>query len=160
MENDAVNETSYAVTTLSGPEDTETFKRLIALMGDVFEEPETYQGAVPGDDWLDAFLAGPANFVVVARHADEVVGGLVGYVLDKFEQRRREAYVYDLAVDGAHQRRGVGTRLMREALAVARARGCYHLFVQADDDDPDAIAFYQALRPDEDIVARHFGFNF
>lgn len=150
---------TYCVRRLTGQEDLEAFKRLIALMGDVFEEPETYHGAVPDDRWLALFLGNAEKIVVVASHGDEIVGGLVGYILDKFERRRREAYVYDLAVAPAHQRRGLGTRLMREALRQAQTQGCYHLFVQADGDDPDAIAFYETLRPHEAQDARHFGFD-
>jgi aminoglycoside 3-N-acetyltransferase I len=38
-----------------------------------------------------------------------VVGGVAGYVLEKFEQQRREIYIYDLAVSDAHRRKGVAT---------------------------------------------------
>ena len=36
-----------------------------------------------------------------------MIGGLVAYVLPKFEQARSEIYLYDLAVDAAHRQRGV-----------------------------------------------------
>lgn len=44
---------------------------------------------------------------------NEVVGGLAAHVLEKFEQDRREIYTYDLAISGAHRRRGVATRLIK-----------------------------------------------
>jgi len=36
-----------------------------------------------------------------------VVGGLAAYVLEKFEQQRREIYIYDLAVSDA-----IGARVL------------------------------------------------
>lgn len=45
----------------------------------------------------------------------KVVGGLVAYELEKFEQDRREIYIYDLAVLESHRRKGVATRLIEES---------------------------------------------
>ena len=58
-------------------------------------------------------LAAP-HFIALAATAgtNEVVGGLAAYVLDKFERRRREIYIYDLAVAAEHRRRGVATALI------------------------------------------------
>ena len=52
------------------------------MFGTAFEDVETYQGAIPGDDYLSSFLAKPHVIVVVARHGEEVIGGLVAYELD------------------------------------------------------------------------------
>ena len=37
-------------------------------------------------------------------NGNEAVGGLAAYELDKFEQDRREIYIYDLAVVESHRR--------------------------------------------------------
>ncbi len=42
----------------------------------------------------------------VALNDGLVVGGLTAYVLDKFEQARKELYIYNLAVSEAHRRLG------------------------------------------------------
>lgn len=47
-----------------------------------------------------------------AFDGDAVIGGLVAYVLDEFEQARTEIYIYDLAVAEAHRRQGVATALI------------------------------------------------
>jgi ribosomal protein S18 acetylase RimI-like enzyme len=47
----------------------------------------------------------------------------------------------DLWVDPAHQRRGVGSALMRHAVALARALGAHSLSIDAD---PNAEPFYAA----------------
>ena len=68
----------------------------------------------------------------MARHGDEVVGGLAAYELRKFERERREIFIYDLAVAQEHRRRGVATGAINELKRIARQRGAYVIFVQAD----------------------------
>jgi aminoglycoside 3-N-acetyltransferase I len=41
-----------------------------------------------------------------------MVGGLTAYVFFKFEQERKEVYIYDLAVIQAHRRRHNATNLI------------------------------------------------
>jgi aminoglycoside 3-N-acetyltransferase I len=79
---------------------------------------------------------------------------LTAYVLDKFERDRREIYIYDLAVAAAHRRRGLATALIETLAGVARDRGAYVIFVQADRGDDAAIALYESLGRREDV--HHF----
>ena len=84
----------------------------------------------------------------------KVIGGLAAYVLPKFEQARSELYIYDLAVDEVHRRRGVATALIAELRRIAADRGVYVIFVQADHGDEPAIALYTKLGVREDVL--HF----
>jgi aminoglycoside 3-N-acetyltransferase I len=79
---------------------------------------------------------------------------LAGYVLPKFEQARSEFYLYDLAVDSAHRRRGVATAMIERLKRLAVTRGIYVIFVQADHGDDPAIALYTKLGLREDVY--HF----
>jgi aminoglycoside 3-N-acetyltransferase I len=96
----------------------------------------------------------PHFIVVVARHGGEVIGGLAAYELRKFERDRREIYIYDLAVAKAHRRKGVATGLIGELKRIARERGAYVIFVQADPGDGPAIALYEGIGSREDV--HHF----
>ena len=115
---------------------------------------DAYQGAVPGDRYLLQLLAKPHFIVVVAMNEDEVIGGLAAYELEKFEQDRREIYIYDLAVAEAHRRRGIATGLIRELQRLARQRKAYVIYVQADRGDDPAIRLYESLGTREDVY--HF----
>jgi aminoglycoside 3-N-acetyltransferase I len=136
--------------------DVGVLKDLLRVFGDAFEDVETYQGAVPADDYLRSLLAMPHFIVVVARRGTDVVGGLAAYELQKFERVRREIYIYDLAVAADHRRKGVATGLIRELKRVAAERGAYVIYVQADKGDDPAIALYQGLGTREDVY--HFDF--
>lgn len=147
----------YSVRRLSG-NDLETMRSLNVLFGDVFEDDENYHNHKPSDDYLREFLADDRNMVVVALQDGEVVGGLVAYVLDKFERERREVYLYDLAVAKAHHRKGIGRRLIDELKIIAREVGAYVVFVQADEGD-EAVKFYESLSPSENLRTRNFDFD-
>ncbi len=128
---------------------------LLKVFGDAFAEPETYQGAVPRTEYLQVLLDRPHFIVVVALdEAGQVVGGLAAYQLDKFEQERSEIYIYDLAVTEAHRRRGIATGLINKLKEIARERGAYIIFVQADPGDIPAIKLYESLGTREDV--HHF----
>jgi len=143
----------YTCRILAGA-DALLLKQLLTVFGEAFGEPDTYQSAVPDDDYLRALL-GESHFIaLVALHGETVVGGLVAYELQKFEQERKEIYIYDLAVSTEHRRKGVATNLIRELQRVARERSAYVIFVQADQGDIPAIRLYQSLGKREDV--HHF----
>ena len=91
---------------------------------------------------------------MVALTGDEVVGGLAAYELRKFEQERSEVYIYDLAVAAEHRRAGIATELIQQLRVIAKQRGAYVIYVQADLVDPPAIALYTKLGAREDVL--HF----
>ena len=83
-----------------------------------------------------------------------VVGGLAAYVLPKFEQERKEIYIYDLAVLERYRRQGIASELIQELQRTAIAIGAYVIFVQADYGDDPAVSLYTKLGTREDVM--HF----
>lgn len=133
-------------------------QRLNGLFGVVFEDADNYQSRLPRAEYLADFLAQGQNIVLVAERDSQIVGGLVAYCLTKFEQERKEIYLYDLAVSVDHRRHGIGKMLMNELRAVAKSLGAYVVFVQADEGD-EAVAFYESLQPVENLRTRNFDFD-
>lgn len=137
-----------------GPADVGLMHDLTALFGEVFAERETYGNARPDGAYLRDLLGSDKFVALAAIDSGQVVGGLVAYVLPKFEQERSEIYVYDLAVAENHRRCGVATALFEALKPIARARGAHVIMVQADHGDDAAIALYETLGTREDVV--HF----
>ncbi len=135
-------------------DDLALLKDLLRVFGDAFEDVPTYQHSVPSDAYLTSLLARPHFIAVVAADGEEVVGGLAAYVLEKFEQDRREIYIYDLAVAEAHRRKGIATALINRLRSVAKEKDAYVIFVQADPGDDPAIRLYESLGTREDV--HHF----
>jgi aminoglycoside 3-N-acetyltransferase I len=127
---------------------------LLAMFGEAFGDRETYQGAVPDDRYLRRLLDRPHFIALAALDGERVVGGLAAYELEKFERARSEIYIYDLAVEAPHRRKGIATALIRMLREIAADRGAYVIFVQADTGDDPAIRLYESLGTREDV--HHF----
>jgi aminoglycoside 3-N-acetyltransferase I len=136
------------------PANTPLLRKLNALFGDAFDDRETYDGGPPNDAYLEELLAKDHVIALVAIEGEKVIGGLVAYELDKFERMRREIYIYDLAVDAAHRRRGVATALIEHLREIAAQRRAWIIYVQADYGDEPGIVFYEKLGVREDVL--HF----
>jgi aminoglycoside 3-N-acetyltransferase I len=129
-------------------------RELNSVFARAFSDPESYLRKRPSDDYLNSWLSDPNHLALVALRAGEVVGGLVAYVLHKFERDRREIYIYDLAVAEEYRRTGIATALIRRLQDIASDMGAYVIFVQADYGDDPAIALYQKMGTREEVL--HF----
>lgn len=123
------------------------------LFNEVFGE-EAYHGPPPSEGHLRRVLADDKFIALVARIGGEMVGALAGYELVKFEAERSEIYIYDLAVREEHRRRGVATALIEAVKPIAREKGAWMIFVQADPRDAPAVALYDKLGVREEVY--HF----
>lgn len=137
-----------------GPQDIGTMHGMLSLFGKVFDEPHVYDLARPDDKYLEDLLYDETFIAVAALQGDEVIGALAAYQLRKFEQRRSEVYIYDLAVAEEHRRRGVATAMIREVQMLAAERGGWVVYVQADYVDEPAVALYTKLGTREEVL--HF----
>ncbi|MFN0072069.1 MAG: AAC(3)-I family aminoglycoside N-acetyltransferase [Chloroflexota bacterium] len=137
-------------------DDLALMEALLETFGEAFDDAETYTGNRPSADYLRRLLGGDSFIALAALKDGDVVGGIAAYELKKFEQARSEIYIYDLAVSEAHRREGIATALIDELKKIARGRGAYVIFVQADTEleDEPAIALYTKLGVREDVL--HF----
>lgn len=135
-------------------QDLPRFRELMTVFAAAFEDPRSYQGAPPSDAYLQRLLSKPTVVVLTAEVEGAVVGGLVGYVLEKFERERSEIYIYDLAVAVSHRRQGIARDLIFALKRVAAKLGAYAIYVQADLDDQPAIQLYTSLGERQDV--HHF----
>ena len=144
---------SYRIAQLT-PSNVPALKALLKVFGEAFQDTDSYGRAVPSDAYLQSLLARPHVIVLIATDDDDVIGGLAAYELEKFEQDRREIYIYDLAVSEQHRRKGIATQLIGELRRIATRRKAYVIFVQADKDDIPAIRLYESLGTREEVL--HF----
>ena len=137
-------------------EDVASMRALLRLFGKVFNEVKTYCESQPSSGYLRRLLSNENFITVVAVKENQVVGGLTAYVFEKYEQERREIYIYDLAVSAEHRRKGIATALIHELKRIGVHRKAYLIMVQADKgvEDEPAIALYTKLGKREDIL--HF----
>lgn len=127
---------------------------MLVMFGEAFEDRATYTQAQPDEAYLSGLLSSSTFIAIAALCNQRVVGGLAAYVLPKFEQARKEIYIYDLAVSSHYRRRGIATAMIEELKRVAQAEAAYVIYVQADYGDDPAIALYTKLGVREDVL--HF----
>lgn len=137
-----------------GPGHVALMEAMLTMFGEAFGEVDTYGAQRPSEAYLRGLLGGDSFFALAAVKDGAVVGGLAAYELRKFERERSEIYIYDLAVAEAHRRAGIATALLAELKTIAKRRGAYVIFVQADAVDAPAIALYSKLGVREDVL--HF----
>jgi GNAT superfamily N-acetyltransferase len=104
--------------------------------------------AIPSDDGhvessLRGILAHPDQGIVLVAGLDERPAG-VAYVsfARPLEHRGEVAWLEELYVSPESRGRGIGTRLLREAIARAEARGCVSLELEVKRGHERALNLY------------------
>jgi aminoglycoside 3-N-acetyltransferase I len=144
---------NYRIKILSG-NDIDVMRGMLAMFGEAFDDRSTYTQHQPDDVYLKELLSGASFIAIAALSGTKVVGGIAAYTLPKFEQARTEIYIYDLAVDAEFRRQGIATAMIEALKTLARSKGAYVIYVQADYGDDPAIALYTKLGVREDVL--HF----
>jgi len=121
--------------------DIDIFKELIRLFEDVFEMKNF---KLPDENHLQQLLEKDSFFAFVALIDNKVVGGLTSYTLQQYYSRLPLVYIYDLAVKTEFQRQGIGRMLLSGIINYCREIGIEEVFVQADEEDNNAIEFYHS----------------
>jgi ribosomal protein S18 acetylase RimI-like enzyme len=89
------------------------------------------------------FLAEPNHHLLVAYRSAERPVGFVSGVELTHPDKGTEMFLYELGVDPAARRRGVGRALVEALAALAEERGCYGMWVLTDADNVAAQKTYR-----------------
>lgn len=109
--------------------DVESLRRLLSTV------PEATQWSA--DDFL---LASRRNFFVRVAEEERSVCGLVA-----FRMMADEAEILNLAVDSRVRRRGMGSRLIEDAMAMLKAAGIKKIFLEVRESNEAARSFYARM---------------
>lgn len=136
-----------------GTRDVALMQAANRLFAEVFGE-EGYHGPPAGPQHLERLLADDKFIALVAYVDGEMAGAIAAYELVKFEAERSEIYIYDLGVLEQFRRQGVATALIETVKDIARDKGAWVVFVQADPPDAPAVALYDKIGIREAVL--HF----
>jgi len=122
---------------------------MFAVLAAAFDE-----AAEPlSDEYVDRLLASSSFWALAAFEGDRVVGGITAHTIPMTRSPRAELFIYDLAVSDEVRRQGVGERLVATLRILAAEAGIAEVFVPADDDDTEAVAFYRSIGGRESPVS-------
>jgi GNAT superfamily N-acetyltransferase len=108
----------------------------------VHEAAHLFDGP-PLEEAVERFLADDRHHLFLAYEDGHPVGFVSGVELTH-PDKGTEMLLYELSVDDAHRRKGIGHALVRVLGALALERGCYGMFVLTDDGNDPALATYAA----------------
>lgn len=113
----------------------------------------------PREDATRAFLADDRHHLLIA-YVDGEPAGFASGVETIHPDKGVEMFLYELGVDEAHQRRGIGTALVGHLIELARERGCTGVWTGTEKDNTAALATYRRAEAelDFDTVAVSWGF--
>lgn len=89
------------------------------------------------------FLSEPTHHLLVANADDGEPIGFVSGVEITHPDKGTELLLYELGVAEEHRRRGVATALVAALAEIARAAGCYGMWVLTEVDNDAAQATYR-----------------
>lgn len=120
---------------------------IASLYAAAFDDPADLDG--PGSieaAWERLRAEAPTAWVLLAEIDGRPVGTLTLFVLPMLAHGGTPAALVEaVAVDRRMQGHGIGRALMDEAMARARAAGCYKLALSSNDKRNEAHAFYERL---------------
>ncbi len=120
--------------------------------GRVFDDP-------PLPDAVTKFLADPNHHLLIA-YSHGVPVGFVSGVEVTHPDKGTELFLYELAVEPGHRHHGIGTTLVEKLSELAREKGCYGMWVLADDDNAAAAATYRKAGGDVESQPLMFSWRF
>jgi len=89
------------------------------------------------------FLAEPGSHLLLA-YVDGEPAGFVSGIEITHPDKGTEMFLYELAVDEAHRRRGHARALIEALAGLGRERGCTGMFVLVGDDNEAGRAAYRS----------------
>ncbi|MCP3819625.1 GNAT family N-acetyltransferase [Streptomyces sp. A3M-1-3] len=101
--------------------------------------------------WAERFLASPGHVMLIA-YVDGFPAGMVSGIEMCHPDKGTEMCLYELGVDEAYRRRGIGRALTEALAALARERDCYDLWVGVETDNEPALATYRSAGAEDDGV--------
>jgi ribosomal protein S18 acetylase RimI-like enzyme len=109
----------------------------VVLAGaDLFDEP-------PTEAWTKKFLSSEGHHLLVALEDGRPVGFVSG-VETTHPDKGTEMFLYELSVHPDYRNRGIGRALVGALTDIAKARGCYGMWVGTETDNVAALATYRA----------------
>ena len=108
----------------------------VLAAGHLFDDPARAEATA-------RFLASEGHHLLLASVDGHDVGFVSG-VETTHPDKGTELFLYELAVDEAHRRRGIGRALVQALAGLAVERGCYGMWVATEPDNDAAIATYRS----------------
>ena len=98
----------------------------------------------------EKFLAAPGHHLLFAYDVSGRAVGMISGVEMTHPDKGTEMFIYELGVLPAARLQGIGSALVTALAEIARATGCYGMWVGTEVDNEAALATYRRAGADEE----------
>jgi aminoglycoside 3-N-acetyltransferase I len=127
--------------------------QLARQLFEMWRRGDAVTSASASDHTLRRLLSRDDFHVVAALCDGNIVGGLTAYELEMYTEAATELFIYEVGVEEAQRRQGVGRALIEFARELCRSRRLSVLYIPAFSHDAQAVAFYRACGLKREDVA-------
>jgi len=104
----------------------------------IHHETELYEDInITRSDMITLIKSANCRFLV-----SEEKGKVVGYIIFRHEKWNNSVYIDQLFIESKFQGKGIGSRLLNEAVKFAKKHDIRIIFLDTGNDRPNAIRFY------------------
>ena len=98
----------------------------------------------PSQEIIVKFLSDSQNILLSAELDNSLVGQVIGYILERWDQDEPMLLLYSIDVAESYQRKGIGTALIEAVRKIGRVQGCFESFVFTNESNLPAMQLYQS----------------
>ena len=121
---------------------------IIRLTTDEWEKAQAsitlFWDTAPSQETIVKFLRNSQNILLSAELDEELVGQVIGYILERWDKDEPMLFLYSIDVAETYQRRGIGTALIEAVRKLGREQGCSESFVFTNESNPAGMQLYQS----------------
>lgn len=102
------------------------------------------------EEQMNLFLANSDNALFVAFFDEKEVGFVTAYRLQRFDNLKSEVQLYEIGVDAAFQRKGIGSSLLSVVKNWAQEVGASEIWVLTEENNTAARLLYKSTGGSEE----------
>lgn len=123
---------------------------------EVIDMVETFRSVITNKKKAIEFLNDEKNYIIACLDKERVVGFVLGYELQRYDDQNNMMYVHEVNVLSEYRRQGIGKRIMEELKKICNSRDLSKIFLITRKSNIPAISLYTSTKGksenEDDIV--------
>ncbi len=128
----------------------------LADLNTAVEIMQAFYTRQPSEQAMREYLANEANYLIVCKQNEQVVGFAYGYELQRFDGQGRMMYLHQIEVLPEYRKQGIGRQLISEFIHICKHRNFLRLFMITNKSNKPSVALYSSAGGeapcDDDVV--------
>jgi ribosomal protein S18 acetylase RimI-like enzyme len=138
------------------PANSKDAKQIRQLIGELAQSADVRSFAILS--YVRSYLSNPNCHVLIAKKQEEAVGIISYSIRPGLFHGAASCYIEELFVRREYRRGGIGGRLVKEVMGIAKRTKCAEITVSTEFENKTAAKFYRGLGMTDDglLLEKHF----